>query len=355
MQSPHHLPARTTNIFSSKEGNPLNKAERNTMIVNMACPKCGGQATEYDEKKWSCLRCGNKFVFAPVQPSHTFVQSNVHIQGQATFELDVANAKPSSAKMVKMIEHDPNYFGKQIADNALKIMVHQRQASRKKSIQSFALIMCVLLWSFGALAFLGILVGPHDSNSVGSGVVGLVILGLVSLFPFFVFRNFHKEMREYNLMVQNLRQTNASLEQQNLMDTRIGDYIVCPHCETTSDYVPINSPPPVEGLKHCLKCGRQFFTSGLNSFPVFSENESKSLKCFAPLRWKNPRSIRVSAVAKNQPPSELGSPTSPLLKSTYSSVKSAAYISASAQTRFRLMCSSNSFGVFIVFAFPRPA
>jgi hypothetical protein len=238
------------------------------MIVNMACPKCGGQATEYDEKKWSCLRCGNKFVFAPVEPSHTFVQSNVHIQGQATFELDVANAKPSSPKMVRMIEHDPNYFGKQIANNALKITQHQRQVPRKKTIKNFALIICVLMWLFGGLACLGILVGPHDSDDVGSGIVGLVLLGMVSLFPFAVFIKFRKEVCEYNLMIQKFQQTNSSLEQQNLMDTRIGDYVVCPHCETTSDYVPINSPPPVEGLKHCLKCGRQFFTSGLNSFPV---------------------------------------------------------------------------------------
>ncbi|HEY5296330.1 MAG TPA: hypothetical protein VIK59_00220 [Verrucomicrobiae bacterium] len=240
------------------------------MIVNMACPKCGGQATEYDEKKWSCLRCGNKFVFAPMQPSHTFVQSNVHIQGQATFELDAANTKPPVPEMVKMIEHDPNYFGKQIADNAFKITVHQRQASRKKTIKNLGLIFCVLLWSFGGLIFLVILAAAyaHDYESVGSGIAGLVILGLLSLFPFFVFRNFRKEMNEYNLIVQNLQQTNASLEQQNLMDTKVGDYIVCPHCETMSDYVPINSPPPAEGLKHCLKCGRQFFTSGLNSFPI---------------------------------------------------------------------------------------
>src|SRR5665213_2181975 len=142
------------------------------MIVNMACPKCGGQATEYDEKKWSCLRCGNKFVFAPVQPSHTFVQSNVHIQGQAAFELDAANAKLPVPKTVKMIEHDPNYFGKRIADNILKITAHQRQASRKKSIKNLALFFLVLLWSFGGLVFLVILAAAyaHDSESVSSGI-----------------------------------------------------------------------------------------------------------------------------------------------------------------------------------------
>src|SRR5438128_4746277 len=42
----------------------------------------------------------------------------------------------------------------------------------------------------------------------------------------------------------------------------------------------------------------------------------------------------------NQPPRADGSVTSPLLKSTYSSVKSAAYITALALPRFKLMCNS---------------
>lgn len=238
------------------------------MIVNMACPKCGGQATEYDEKKWSCLKCGNKFVFAPVQPVHTFVQSNVHVQGQATFELDAANIKPPSPKMVKMIEHDPNHFGKRISENALKITWHQRQVFWKRIGKNFALIICVLIWLFGGLVCLAILGGPHDSDGVGSGIGILVVFGMASLIPFAVFLNFRKEICEYNSLIQNFQQTSSSLEQQNLMDTRVGDYIICPHCETTFNYVPMNSPPPVEGLKHCLKCGRQFFTSGLISYPI---------------------------------------------------------------------------------------
>jgi Zn finger protein HypA/HybF involved in hydrogenase expression len=237
------------------------------MIVNMACPKCGGQATEYDEKKWSCPFCGNKFTIA-VGPSHTFVQSNVHIQGHASFELDVANVKLPLPKMVKMIEHDPDFFGKLITENTLKIAVHQRQASRKKATKTLALACCVLLWSFGALACFGILVGPRDSESVGTGIVGVVLLAIVSLFPFAVFLYFRKEMREYNLMIQKFQQTISSLEEQNSMDTKVGDYIVCPHCESALDYFALNCPPPVEGLKHCLKCGRQYFSNGLNSYRV---------------------------------------------------------------------------------------
>lgn len=32
-------------------------------VISMACPKCGKQATEYDENKWQCLHCGRKFIY----------------------------------------------------------------------------------------------------------------------------------------------------------------------------------------------------------------------------------------------------------------------------------------------------
>jgi|SRR5665213_263168 len=239
------------------------------MIVNMACPKCGGQATEYDENKWSCLRCGNKFIFAPVQPSQTIVQSNVNIQGQATFELDAANTKPPVPRMVKMIEHDPDYFGKHIANNALKTAALQSQLSGGKIKKSIALlIFLVMLFWCGSVVCVGVFAEPHDSDDVVAGIVLLVFSGLVSLIPFYVYRRFREQVREYNSTIRNLQQANLSMEQQNLMDTKIGDYVICPYCAVPSDYFALKSPPPVEGLKHCLKCGRQFFTSGLNSYPV---------------------------------------------------------------------------------------
>jgi hypothetical protein len=239
------------------------------MIVNMACPKCGGQATEYDDKKWSCLRCGNKFIFAPAQPSQTFVQSNIHIQGQATFELDAANTRPPVPKMVKMIEHDPDYFGKHIAINALKTAALQRQVPRGKIIKNIALFFFfVLMFWCGSVIYVGVFAEPHDSDTVVAVIMVFIFFGLPSLIPFYVYRRYRKQVRDYNSLIKNLQQTNSSLEQQNLMDTKIGDYIICPYCATPSDYVALNSPPPVEGLKHCLKCGRQFFTSGFNSYPV---------------------------------------------------------------------------------------
>jgi hypothetical protein len=241
------------------------------MIVNMACPKCGGQATEYDEKKWSCLKCGNKFVYAPVQPSHTFVQSNVHIQGQATFELDVQNSKPSVPKMAKMFEHDPDRFGKSIAENNRGIVEINRRLSSYKTKKLIALIFTVLMGAFIAVVILGTLIGPSDENGnadSGGAVGSFVILGLLMIWPASAFYIYRKKIFQDKSLIQKLQQTISSLEQQNVMDTKIGDYVICPHCETTLNYVALNSPLPVEELKHCLKCGKQFFTSGLNSYPI---------------------------------------------------------------------------------------
>jgi DNA-directed RNA polymerase subunit RPC12/RpoP len=136
----------------------------------------------------------------------------------------------------------------------------------KKNIALFFFIL--LIFNAGSVLVYAVFVKSHDPDNLTAGVVGFVTLGLLSLIPFYVYRLFREQVRECNLQVKNLQQANRSMEQQNLMDTKIGDYIICPYCAAPSDYVALKSPPPVEGLKHCLKCGRQFFTGGLNSYPV---------------------------------------------------------------------------------------
>jgi len=245
-------------------------------VVNMACPKCGGQATEYDENKWSCLHCGNKFIYAPAQPSHTYVQSNVQIQGQASFELDTKNAKQAVPKMAKMSEHDPNRFGKSIAENRHDVAKISRRLSGRQVIKRIALIFTALIGGFGTMVIIIALVGsfsdqnfPGDGGDKGAFLVALcLVVGILLMVPLAVFIDFRNKIREDNSLIQKLQQTIASLEQQNLMDTKVGEYVICPYCENVSDYVPLNSPPPVEGLKHCVKCGKQFFASGLTSYPV---------------------------------------------------------------------------------------
>lgn len=36
--------------------------------VDMTCPRCGKNATEYAQNKWQCLGCGAKFLYDPNAP-----------------------------------------------------------------------------------------------------------------------------------------------------------------------------------------------------------------------------------------------------------------------------------------------
>ena len=48
-------------------------------IVDMRCPRCGKQATEYEKNKWRCLICNNKFIYeTPVQPNSCTVEQHVN-------------------------------------------------------------------------------------------------------------------------------------------------------------------------------------------------------------------------------------------------------------------------------------
>jgi len=183
--------------------------------------------------------------------------------------------------MVKMIEHDPNCFGKRIEENKRFIVAINRRLSSHRFKRLIALIFIVVMGLVMVMAILGALEAlesppdkSDDSNDVGMALVGLVMCGFFMLLPVLAFFYCRKEIRQDNLLIQKLQQTISSFEQQNHMDTRIGNYIICPHCETTLEYVPVDTPPPIEGLKHCLKCGRQFFTSGLNSYPVLFKSSA---------------------------------------------------------------------------------
>ncbi len=238
------------------------------MLVNMACPKCGGQATQNENKQWHCLSCGNEFVLA-TDPSQMLFQSSVQILGQPNFELNVAKARQPFPKIVKMSEHDPNFFGRRIADNALTISVYQRAASRNKIIKTIALVMLVTMWLFGGFVLVPIVKSyKTDSYTCDLAIMGLIFLANVSPILIFALIYCRKEIFSSKLEIQKFEQMNLSLAKQNLMDIKIGDYIVCPCCEAILDFFAIGTSPPKEGLKHCPKCGRQFFTKDLNSFPV---------------------------------------------------------------------------------------
>jgi hypothetical protein len=129
----------------------------------------------------------------------------------------------------------------------------------------FFLFVCIVVGLIALSMCIVILTKNIDLNS---GVCFLIICGVLFVVALMFFWNFKKSIQRQDLIIKHLEQAIHSLEYENQIDTKVGDFIVCPHCDTPFEYISLNSIPPVESLKHCLSCGRQFFTSGLNSYPV---------------------------------------------------------------------------------------
>ena len=89
---------------------PSAATEGENMVVNMSCPRCGGTASEYDTNKWCCLKCGNKFLYAPPPPPQTLINANISVQGSPLFDLDPSNACSPVPAFLKKWEHNPDYF-----------------------------------------------------------------------------------------------------------------------------------------------------------------------------------------------------------------------------------------------------
>ena len=166
-----------------------------------------------------------------------------------------------------MIDHDPSRFEKQVAHQNREIAKSQALKVPVQILKFFFLAICILVGLVELVVGFTFLIQKHESDSTEAvlGFFGCAALFIVS---FMLFLKFQKSNKQHNAVIQNCQLAIYSLERDSLMDTKVGDYIICPHCENPSDYFPQGSLPPVEGLKHCLNCGKQFFTSGLNSYQV---------------------------------------------------------------------------------------
>ena len=71
-------------------------------VYDMKCPRCGKQSTEYDENKWQCLHCGNKFVYKEESTTYQS-QTNVNIQGSSLFDVEPFDP----ADKLRMEEREP--------------------------------------------------------------------------------------------------------------------------------------------------------------------------------------------------------------------------------------------------------
>ena len=71
-------------------------------ILSMACPRCGKQSTEYEENKWQCLHCGNKFIIRDEKQSVNI--SNTFLQGDFLYDL-VPHEQPNH---ILLLLNEPN-------------------------------------------------------------------------------------------------------------------------------------------------------------------------------------------------------------------------------------------------------
>jgi len=222
------------------------------MVVNLACPKCGGQSTEYDEHKWSCLHCGNKFIYAPISPpqTHNYVQNTVNVIGQTTYELDVTRSKP--AKAVTKTRYEL-YGHHEDSDHQCQLQTldnYQRELSSSKSWVTCCLTVAAV---FG---FLTIICGIRIL-SILSGLIALA--ALYTGWESWTRANGENiSIKSAQADIQSTEQKISALKNETVI---VGYQPVCPFCMA-------DVANPSEGLSHCLKCGKQFHYSNQCSYPV---------------------------------------------------------------------------------------
>lgn len=240
------------------------------MIVNMTCPKCGGRSSEYDQNKWCCLECGNKFIFAPQAPQQTFVQNTVSIQGQATYDIDVSKSKPPVPKIQKRGDGQPEFFARQIAITTQEVNALQQQreqASLARKLWLVANIVWIPFIALSAFSLLDMMVhGKKEFDNLWMSAILFIVCPIGLLF-FLKWRKSKLLIGSVYKAIQEQLNHISVLELEKQEDVTIGNYVLCPFCETVVEYVPLGVAH-TDGLRHCLSCGRQVYTSGGFSYPV---------------------------------------------------------------------------------------
>jgi len=249
------------------------------MIVSMACPKCGGQASEYDVGKWACLKCHNKFLYAPPPPPPaTVINNSISIQGSGMFDLDASNARRPTPVFKSQEEVNLSIDGelKQIRDTIAEYENKIFPLARPS------------LWFACCWLGLGYLYGnwliplrlKEKEPIEGSLFFLFVLFGIpagIGLICFFVYRDCLKKS------IKRLRDEAKALEARRYDAVLVGHTVNCPHCISALVYVLIEDPMP-SGLQHCLSCGKQFFTAEGYSYPLV-HHQSASIPPVTPIAF----------------------------------------------------------------------
>jgi len=187
-------------------------------VYDMKCPRCGKESTEYDENKWKCLHCGNKFVYKEESPTY-HSQTNVSIQGSSLF--DVEPYDPGNERAYKKSYQQAHSLRD---DSGLKEL-----KSGKKLALGLGLIFLMLLLSTVA--------------SEGAAV-GAVIFFICLLLCIFRFSSNHKELIKRTVQLKK--------------KVTVGWITLCPSCKEEHSRYRNDEKDPTSGPAHCRSCGKQF-------------------------------------------------------------------------------------------------
>ena len=177
-------------------------------VYDMKCPKCGKQSTEYDENKWQCLHCGNKFVYK--EESTTYLsQTNVNIQGSSLFDVEPFDP----ADKLRMEEREPT-----IEENSLFKYLRIKKENIKKA---------------------------YSGGGMGMGLLGSYLYVETKdafLWPYHLFRWFGHRLKGRPLSPKKL----------------VGWITLCPSCKEEHSRYRFSDKTPASGPVHCKSCGKQF-------------------------------------------------------------------------------------------------
>ena len=202
-------------------------------VYDMKCPRCGKQSTEYDENKWQCLHCSNKFVYKEESPTYQS-QTTVNIQGTQLVDLepyDSANERPYEEPYLKRhsLEEDPK----------------RKELKRRYAIWdewNQALFPIFLLASASIIFF-----ALQTFQTVWGKVLTLSAPSLPLVLKLITWRKMGKIKAKWE---QRRRSLNSRKE-------IVGWWALCPSCKKKKSSFCYDEKKPASGPVHC-ECGKQF-------------------------------------------------------------------------------------------------
>ncbi len=213
------------------------------MIVDMRCPKCGGNTARYEGHRWRCLKCSNFFIYEPPAVPTTTVQHFVNVSGDAQYDLDVSGAIAARPRYDTVEDGWPDAVSHL---NTILSLIKYRQkevAGYKKA----ANIMGIVAITFGGITVM--LLQNWLLIAIATGAVAIV-LTIASL----------SQLLSEDDELKGLEQQKAELEKPKAKNI-IAYQPICPYCR--AEVSAVNKV-----LTHCLKCGKRFYYAEPTSFPI---------------------------------------------------------------------------------------